>query len=160
MVRQTVPWENRCEEDRKKSPIHRENIIEGETNKKEDGEAKHTLRKMVMSTMEKRGARGETGNVGAGAGEWGLGQERASQEVHCWLGRKHTRVILLPSSLSPGPFTRHEVSSSKAPACHSFNRREEGRKIQCTEGAIVPSLLPTWASLIPTPPVARLSSLP
>lgn len=132
MVRQAVPWENRCEEDRQTSPIHRGNVTVGETNRKEDGEAKHTVRQMVMSTMEKRGAGGEMGYVGAGAGAWGLGREGASQEVHCWLGRKHTRVILLPSALFPGTFTRHEVSSSKAPACHSFNRREAGRKIQYT----------------------------
>lgn len=73
MVHQAVPGENRCEEDRQKSLIHRGNLMVGETNKKEDGEVKHTVCQMVMSTMERRGAGGETGDVGPGAesGGWG-----------------------------------------------------------------------------------------
>lgn len=42
-----------------------------EMNKKEDEEVKHTVHQMVMRTMEKRRAGGETGSVRAGV--WGVG---------------------------------------------------------------------------------------
>ena len=66
----------------------------------------------------------ETGTTGAG--EWGR-REWHPREVHWGLGRKPTRAILLSSSLFPGTFTKHEVTSSKIPEGHSFNEETRGK---------------------------------
>lgn len=72
----------------------------GETNKKEDEEVKHTVHQMTMSTMEERGAGGETGSVVAGAREGG------------WGGRGHPRksTAVWAGSI-PESFCCHPLSS-------------------------------------------------
>lgn len=69
---------------------------------------------------EKKSGTEKPGMLGQGSGG------AASQERQAGLGRKHTGAVLLPSSLFPGTFTRHEATSSKAPASHSFNETEKG----------------------------------